>query len=221
VIELLPPSFAATRRDVHALAEHVLCAVRYAAVGRIGLDAADDGVITPEFAGRVVGLRGTELVDGSRCAPVSTLRDAADFFGVVPGPPPLWEPSTDVDLDEPLTIAADGVAALARWFALGRAALAAIEPDAVPTLWPEHFDLAVTTASGHIFGASPGDATHPAPYLYVVPAAGPIPDGDADFWAEPFGASLGYDRVAGLADAATFFVAAAGRLAANRTEVTR
>jgi len=195
--------------------------VRYAAVRRIGLVAVDDGIVTPDFDGRVVGLRGVELVDGSRVAPVSTLRAAAEFFGVEPGVPPLWESSTLVDLDEPLLITADGSTAMAHWFALGRAALAAIEPDTVPTLWPEHFDLAITTTAGHIFGASPGDASHPAPYLYVVPANGPVPDGDARFWAEPFGASLGYATVAGLDDAVTFFTAAADRLATAHTEATR
>jgi hypothetical protein len=217
----LPPTFAATRRSAHALAEQVLCAVRYAAVGRIGLDAVDDGIVTPAFGGRVVGLRGVELVDGGRRTAPSTLRDAADFFGVAPGAPPLWKPSTDVDIDEPLAISADGVAALAQWFALSRSARAAVAPDANPTLWPEHFDLAITTANGHIFGSSPGDSTHPAPYLYVVPAERPVPDGDIRFWAEPFGASLGYDSVAGVGDAVTFFAAAADRLAAAHAETTR
>ena len=74
----LPTSFASTRVAVHTLAEHVLCAVRYAAVGRIGLSPVGDGIATPPFDGRVVGLRGVELVDtsrhGDRRSTLSTLR---------------------------------------------------------------------------------------------------------------------------------------------------
>ena len=58
-----------------------------------------------------------------------------------------------------LDIDADGVAALAAWFALVSAALTTVHPAASPTLWPEHFDLAVTVA-GATYGGSPGDATH-------------------------------------------------------------
>ena len=51
----LPPAFASSRMAMHTLAEHVLCAARYAAVGRIGLTPVGDGIATPEFDGRVVG----------------------------------------------------------------------------------------------------------------------------------------------------------------------
>jgi hypothetical protein len=220
-MEPLPRSYDATRRSVHALAEHVLCASRYAASGRIGLMPVDDGIVTPEFKGRIVGLRGVELIDsrGDRRAPVSTLRAAARFCGVEPGAPPLWEPVTSCELDAPLPIDADGVAALTQWFAVGRSALASVYPGSPLTLWPEHFDLAITSAEGHIFGVSPGDATHTTPYLYVVPAGGPVPDGDDRFWSEPFGASLRYDRVDFAITAVAFFTLAANRLAASLTEV--
>jgi hypothetical protein len=41
-------------------------------------------------------------------------------------------------------------------------------------LWPEHFDVAVDigieqTGARATYGASPGDAAHPEPYLYVTP----------------------------------------------------
>ena len=79
--------------------------------------------------------------------------------------------------------------------------------------------MAVTTAEGHIFGVSPGDAAHATPYLYVVPAGGPVPDGDARFWAEPFGAALGYDRVDSVITAVAFFTLAANRLTESLLEV--
>ncbi len=98
-MQLLSPSFVQTRQATHALAEHVLCAVRYAAVGRIGLSPASDGIVTPAFDDRVVGLRGLELVDsgpgGERRIPVTTLRDAGRFFGVVAGRSAAVDPNDD------------------------------------------------------------------------------------------------------------------------------
>ena len=221
-MDRLPTSFISTRGAVHTLAEHVLCAARYAAVGRIGLTPVDDGIATPPFDGRVVGLRGVELVDtgthGERRSPVTTLRAAGAFFGVVPGVPPLWTPTTNSNLDDVLHIDADGVAVLAAWFTLVSGALTTVHPAASQTLWPEHFDLAVTVA-GATYGGSPGDATHVAPYLYVTPAGEPVPDGDRRFWNEPFGASLAYDRITGAADAIGFFTEAMARVAASSTEV--
>ncbi len=217
----LPTSFASTRVGVHTLAEHVLCSARYAAVGRIGLSPVGDGIATPPFDGRVVGLRGVELVDtdtrGERRSGVTTLRSAGAFFGVVPGVPPLWTPTTNGDPDAVLDVDAGAVAALAAWFALVSTALATVHPAASPTLWPEHFDLAVTVA-GATYGGSPGDATHPAPYLYVTPPGDPAPDGDRQFWNEPFGVSLTYDRINGAADAIGFFTEAMTRAAASSTE---
>ena len=108
-----------------------------------------------------------------------------------------------------------------RWphrFALVSTALATVHPAASPTLWPEHFDLAVTVA-GATYGGSPGDATHSEPYLYVTPPGGPVPDGDRQFWNEPFGASLTYDRITGAAGAVGFFTEAMARVAASSTEV--
>ena len=98
-MDRLPTSFASTRVGVHTLAEHVLCAVRYAAVGRIGLTPVRDGIDTPPFDGRVVGLRLRELVDGGtggeRRSPITTIRAAGEFLGVTPGVPPLWTPTTN------------------------------------------------------------------------------------------------------------------------------
>jgi hypothetical protein len=212
----LPDSFVSTRLAVHALAEHVLCAVRYAAVRRVGLLPAPEGVSTPPFDERTVGLRGLELVDrrpdGERRAPVTTLRAAAEHFGTTIGPPPLWSPVTWPDPDAPLAIDGTDLELLTAWFALVADALAAQAPDARQTLWPEHFDLAATVNDpvvGRItFGGSPGDDDHDQPYLYVLPPSA-VPDGDRSFWNEPFGAALSYDRIEKPSDAAAFFADAA------------
>ena len=215
-MEALPASFVRSREAVHALAEHVLCTVRHAAVGRIGLTPVPDGIATPPFDGRTVGLRGLDLVDsgphGERRTPVTTLRAAGRFFGVDPVAPPLWTPTTTPDLDAPLAIEADDAAALAAWFALVAGVLTRVDPSAAQTLWPEHFDLAITV--GEVtYGGSPGDAEHAEPYLYVLPPAG-FERGDPTFWNEPFGASLAYHRIDGQADADAFFTEANVRLAA-------
>jgi hypothetical protein len=221
-MEQLPASFAATRTAVHTLAEHVLCAARYAAVGRVGLTPVGDGIATPPFDGRVVALRGLDLVDvtagAERRSPVSTLRAAGEFFDVVPGVPPLWIPTTHADLDAALDVDDDGVAALAAWFASVSAALTEVYPEAAQTLWPEHFDLAITVA-GATYGGSPGDEFHAQPYLYVTPPGEPVPDGDPAFWNEPFGASRTYDRVPGVADAVAFLTEATSRIPEGGADV--
>jgi hypothetical protein len=218
----LPSSFVPTRAAVHTLAEHVLCAARHAAAGRIGLTPVGDGIATPPFEGRVVGLRGIELVDATtgreRRFPLTTLRAAGEFFGVTPGVPPLWTPATNGDLDAVLDVEADGVAALAAWFALVSSALTTVHPAASQTLWPEHFDLAITV-DGATYGGSPGDAAHGGPYLYVTPPGDPVPDGDHRFWSEPFGASLTYDRITSVADAVAFLAEAEARFTVTPTKV--
>jgi len=93
-------------------------------------------------------------------------------------------------------------------------------------LWPEHFDIAVELGDAAAgaranFGASPGDAVHPEPYLYVAPweraripraASGPDP-----YWNEDFGASLPYSALRGPAGpcdiALAFFRTGRDRLA--------
>ena len=85
-------------------------------------------------------------------------------------------------------------------------------------MWPEHFDFAVTVGRRHLRWLP--RRRHP---LHAVPvrhaARAPDPDGDRQFWNEPFGASLSYDRVADVADAVAFFAAAEAHLAPSPTEV--
>jgi hypothetical protein len=210
-------SLIETRESLHALAEHVLAPARHAATGRIGLRAAVGGFGTPPFRGpdgrdRQVFERdgsihvraGTDVVS----APITTLRAAADFVGVVPGAPAgVYTPVTPLRLDETLTIDPDADREIAAWYALGNEALhqlvslAADEQPSEIQLWPEHFDLA-TTVDRVNYGASPGDGEHPEPYLYV----GPFDSRVGPFWNEPFGASISRDRVQDVAAALGFFL---------------
>src|SRR5262245_57676741 len=107
-----------------------------------------DGITTPELHGRVVGLRGDELVDtsanGERRQAATTLRAAGAFFGVTPAAPPLWHATTPPDIATPLAIDVESVEALGEWFHLVSTCLAGVDANAAQTLWPEHFDLAIT-----------------------------------------------------------------------------
>ena len=98
-------------------------------------------------------------------------------------------------------------AILGDWYGFGCSVLEELRagaPDAGATrcqLWPEHFDLAVelgdADAGGRAaYGASPGDAAHPEPYLYVSPWAEPPAD---PHWNDTAfrGASLAYSELTG------------------------
>jgi hypothetical protein len=211
VAELAP--FHATRASWHRLAEHVLAPARYRATGRIGLRATPGGVGTPAFPSPTGGeeqvrIAGAELVfardGGTRAAPITTVGEAAAIAGIAPGAPvEVYPPSTPLEPDAPLTVDPVAAALLGAWYAFADAALgrlrATVPADDAPAivqLWPEHFDLATdlgVEAHGArgTFGASPGDAAHAEPYLYVTHWADTPDD---PYWSERAfaGASLTY-----------------------------
>jgi hypothetical protein len=218
-----------TRLALHALAEHVLCPARYRVNGKIGLRFTRGGFGTPFFGtdeqvrveGRTLVLTAFSPARETRTE-LTTLGAAAAAIGIEAGAPPLFEPATPLDLERRLEVDAASITVFAWWFGLGAAALAQLRADpesnrpasnapSFVQLWPEHFDIAVDlgdTAAGTRanFGASPGDAGHPEPYLYVGPwDRSRLPDqtGATDqtdpYWTEPFGASLPYSALSGPA----------------------
>ena len=206
-----------TRESLHVLAEHVLCAARHAATGRIGLRQTPGGFGTPpypsEHGDQRVRIDGVDLVvedeRGQRRSPITTLRAAGVFVGIEPGAPSeLFTPTTPLDLDAPLAVDPAEAAHLAEWYRLVNEALEMLRThvgagdDAIVQLWPEHFDLAVALDEVN-FGGALGDAAHPTPYLYVGPWTPPEPDGG--FWSEPFGSSLDISAVGSAADAFAYF----------------
>jgi hypothetical protein len=209
--------FADTRQSLHALAEHVLCAARYHAIGRIGLTVVDDGFATPPFGDddRTVGVEGTDLVvragGQERRAPITTLRAAGELAGVAPGAPcNVFKPTTPCDLDAPLLVDAGAARRLAGWYALGDEALRRLtreiaddQPSDV-TLWPEHFDVGIRAGEVN-YGASPGDAQVPEPYLYVGPTGLDLAATGDSFWNQPFGATMTWEDVRSVEDAVEFF----------------
>lgn len=213
------PTLVRTRLGLQAFAEHVLCAARHAATGRIGLLATADGFATPAFPSdrgdRTVTVSGLELVvsddDGNRRSPLTTVGAAAAFVGIAPGAPTeVFTPTTALEPDVPLDLSPAAATQLAAWNQLGLAALTALRDDLAaaglePTeiqLWPEHFDQGFQAAEVN-WGSSPGDASSDLPYLYVGPWQPPAPDGG--FWNQPFGAARSADDVATTEAARAFF----------------
>src|SRR5436305_2487907 len=175
----------APRRSLHAVAELVMAGPQYRRSGTIRLFVRPGGfgtVTAPDL--RVDGLY---LVAGDRRVPLAG-RSAADLaaaVGVEAGAPEgLYHDGCGVKPDEPLDADPDAARWLARCWAAGDAALRQLAPDEQPILWPEHFDVAVSTG-GATFGVCPGDHFFPEPYAYVTP---PTPRG-GPFWNAPLGAA--------------------------------
>jgi hypothetical protein len=208
-------TFATTRRALHAVAEQVLAPARRRANGKIGLRFTRLGFGTPFYgddeqsrveAGDLVVVRaGT-----ARREPLTTLAAAARSVGVEPGAPgDLYEPETNVGVDEPLAVDTGAARVLGDWFGFACSVLEELRVsldawDTRTQIWPEHFDLSVdlgdeAAGTRGTFGASPGDAAHPEPYLYVTHWADV---GASDYWNEAAfpGASLPYATLAGRAD---------------------
>jgi hypothetical protein len=197
---LLPISdlatFVSTRDAMHRVAEHVLAKARYLDDGEIRLTAFPGGFSTPPLTGgRRVRVDGADLVldtDGrSARIGLTTIDDAAAFLDIEPGfPDELYAPATECRASEPLALDRSAAEALAAWYGFTAEVLGLFATeiaDASPSpliLWPEHFDQAFFTEDVDEslranYGASPGDAGHPEPYIYVGPWAAPVAD---PFW---------------------------------------
>jgi hypothetical protein len=126
-----------------------------------------------------VRVDGTELVldrDGQQTRrPLTSIADGGELLGAELLPDGVPEDTTRLEIDP---LAAER---LADFYAFSFQALEAVrggfpEEAAVSDiiLWPEHFDVAFEAGSEEAgqranYGASPGDAEHPEPYLYVGP----------------------------------------------------
>lgn len=187
-IDPLPSGLVETRDQLHQLAYFALAPARYKQVDRMGLRATPGGFGTPEFEGRIARIEGDLLVfesEGSLATQtVTTIRSAAEFFGneyEVDWYPDFRDRLPPVDPDEGLVLDVKGVTAVGDWFAFGTEVLARLRgyglaDDEVSEvqIWPEHFDVAIEMGAEGIgqrasYGASPGDAAHPEPYVYVSP----------------------------------------------------
>ncbi len=204
-LDALPGKFAETRDALHRVAEHVIAPRRHLANGKIGLRYTYRGFGTPFFDDdHQVRVEDGELVDRNRRRPLTTLAAAAELVGVELGKGTgVYTPTTPADPDAPLVVDFNAARAVGDWFGFVTAVLEQLREEATDDdkparvqLWPEHFDIAIDLGPDGRranFGGSPGDADHPEPYLYVGPwDPGPR---TADFWNEPFGASLSHAAI--------------------------
>jgi hypothetical protein len=205
----LPPSYAATRDALHALAEQLISAAYWHATTHIGLRPTPRGFGTPVFGdAERVRVDATALVHeraGSvRRHELTTLRAASAFAGVPLGAPSVFTPTVQWDADRPLGVDRDAALALADWYALANVLLVdlrAVHPDQPSTetqIWPEHFDLACEvgaegTGGRANYGASPGDESIAEPYLYVGPEDSAHRTGE--FTRCAFGAAITYSEL--------------------------
>ncbi|HEY7952598.1 MAG TPA: hypothetical protein VID70_06380 [Solirubrobacteraceae bacterium] len=186
-----PEHLVRTRQALHKVAEHVISPTRKRANDKIGLRYTWGGFGTPFFGKNVqIRVAGDALIVqiGERVqhGRLTTLEDAAEFIGF---------DLTRYDLagaDEPLQVDAAASSWLGEWFGFAASVLAQLRVESPEDLershmqlWPEHFDMAVELGSEQqrrraTYGASPGDAQHEEPYLYVSPWEG-VPD-DAELW---------------------------------------
>ena len=181
-----PPALPETRRALHRLAVYVVSPARRRVNGKIGLRWTLGGFGTPFFgADEQLRVVGAELVRqrgaAAEAEAVTTLTATAAF--VLDGPPDVgWIGELGVpaaeDLDEELAVDAASSDFLGDWYGFAYSVLEALraERESVEAgrvqLWPEHFDAAFDCLPADrraTFGASPGDAAVPEPYLYVLP----------------------------------------------------
>src|SRR6266508_718386 len=182
----LPPAYADTRLALHRLVVYVASPARQRVNGKMALRWTFGGLGTPFFGDdEQVRVAGAGLVrqrgPAAEAAEITTLNAAAEL--VLDGPPDLaWAEKFDVPaaggLDERLAVAPGAAAFLGDWFGFAWSVLEELRAEPASTgpsrtqLWPEHFDAAFDCLPEErrcTFGASPGDAAVPQPYLYVLP----------------------------------------------------
>jgi hypothetical protein len=180
----LPPTFAQTREALHRVAEEVVKPAREKATGEFSLIRTPGGFGTPLFGeDRQVRVEGAELV----------FREGGE------------------ERREALDVDPGGAAALAAAFEVGEAALERLREEAgpddaptQPTLWPEHFDIAIEMGPEGKglranYGMSPGDERHAQPYFYVGPWTAK-PEGDLWNGKGFAGAEISYEELAAAGD---------------------
>ena len=213
-LEPLPAGYDTVRRALHQVVFFAIAPKRHLETGKLGLRYTHGGFGTPFFgADEQVRVDGEMIVhqqgDRVRVSVITTLRDAADFLGIPYRE--AWfdgfhDPVEAVGPDAELQVGVGAAVAIGDWFGFAASVLeeARRAPGADDVsrlqLWPEHFDPAFEMGSYEAgqrasYGASPGDDSHPEPYLYVA-AWGDI-DRTDPFWNDSTfnGASLSYQEL--------------------------
>jgi hypothetical protein len=185
-LEPLPELFAETRISLHEVAEAVVAPARMP-INEIALRYTRGGFGTPFFEW-----------DGADCQ----VRVEHGELVRQRGNEETREPLPGVEIE--------AATALGDFYGLACSVLEQLRADEVDgdpslvQLWPEHFDMAVELGSERAgqranYGASPGDAGHSEPYLYVGPWTAEV---SGELWnATGFkGAELTYSQLIGADD---------------------
>jgi len=190
-----------TRRSLHALAELVVAGPRFRATGDLRLRVRPEGIGT--WDAPVVALSHGELVTGTSRFAVDglTIAEVAARAGLQPSPlDDVYTDGPHVAPSETVRLDPEALRVVEAAFQLGEESLRELSPEAERTLWPEHFDLAITVGSVN-YGVSPGDDYLDRPYAYV----GPHDPVAGEFWNAPFGAARPLEELRSAAAATAFF----------------
>lgn len=205
-----PHTLSSTRRALHGVAELVLAAPQHAQSRTVRLRVTPGGFGT--IATPVLRVEGLALVGPEVEVPLSgTFAEVARAAGVEARTlREVYAGGPEVEPDDEVVLDPGAVALLLEAFAVGDAALRAFAPDQEPVLWPEHFDVAITSAEVN-YGVSPGDTDLPSPYAYV----GPWAPRRGDFWNVPFGCARPMSELPDAAALLAFFEEGARRAASD------
>jgi hypothetical protein len=184
-------AYTGTRRALHGVAELLLAGPQYRRTGEIRLRVLPGGFGT--FAEPDVRVDGAQLVHNGRRLDLSgtTLAELAARAGLDVGRPEgVYHDGCLATPDDAVHADPDAAAFLAACFAVGDAALRALDLGQEPILWPEHFDVGIVLDAVN-YGVSAGDDFCAEPYAYVGPHDfREAPDRyRGGFWTAPFGAA--------------------------------
>lgn len=201
------PDLVSTRRSLHAIAELLLAGPQYAAHGTIKLTVTPDGFATVRgpvvaVAGPVLRTEAAEVaLDGHTVSEVAAEAGigSCDLSAV-------YHDGCGLDETHLLVIDAAAAAELHEAFRRGDQALGELAPSAERVLWPEHFDVGISSDEVN-YGVSAGDGHLPVPYAYIGPWS--LAGLEGSFWNAPFGAAR---PVSEIEDLAGFFAEGAARL---------
>jgi hypothetical protein len=177
-------SLTVTRRSLHGVAELVLAGPQYQHGGGIQLRVVAGGFGTVTWPNlRVAG--DSLITETGSLRLTGSYRELAAAAGVEARRlDDVYSGGPQIAIDEQIEINPEAARLLDDAFTRGDAALRALAPDAIPVLWPEHFDVGISVDEVN-YGVSPGDQAIREPYAYI----GPWNPRTGDFWNAPFGAA--------------------------------
>jgi hypothetical protein len=200
-----------TRRSLHGVAELLMAGPQFRRSGTIRLRSTGSGFGT--VAEPAIEVRADYLVVNGQNYPLNatTCAELAAQLGIDAGRPDgVYHDGSGVALGDKLMVDGPAAARVAEVFARGTDALQRFSPDQTPVLWPEHFDVGISTGDVN-YGVSPGDDYSEKPYAYV----GPWTRRAGDFWNAPFGAAVAMRDLPTVEAVLEFFAAGRDHAAAD------